>query len=434
VPQAELPGQLLRAITSLRDLPIAPTEKGFGVIASGSRVSAAALADSHPDALGTQFTMPLLVLRDSALRHNADAMADWCTKAGVYLAPHGKTTMAPQLFARQLAAGAWAMTAATISQVQVYRAFGIQRILMANELTDRNGITWLAAELNASPGWDCYAYVDSIAGVRLLDEALRAAGATRPLSVLVELGFTAGRTGCRSVAEALEVAVAAAQAPALRLAGASGYEGGIGRDASPATLDAVAAYCADLRSLARQLPGEPPPGHPWIASAGGSAYFDVVARELTASEPDDPELMVLLRSGCYLTHDHGEYEEIGPGASRGGPELLPAMEVWACVLSRPESELALAGAGRRDASFDQGFPIPVAVRRADGGLAGARHLSVTRLDDQHAYLRVPAAFDLGPGDLVCLGISHPCTTFDKWRAIPVVDDDYTVVDVVRTFF
>jgi len=35
---------------------------------------------------------------------------------------------------------------------------------------------------------------------------------------------------------------------------------------------------------------------------------------------------------------------------------------------------------------------------------------------------------------VCLGISHPCTAFDKWQLIPVVDEEYRIVDVVRTFF
>jgi D-serine deaminase-like pyridoxal phosphate-dependent protein len=59
---------------------------------------------------------------------------------------------------------------------------------------------------------------------------------------------------------------------------------------------------------------------------------------------------------------------------------------------------------------------------------------VTRLDDQHAYISVPPGADLAPGDLLCLGISHPCTTFDKWRAIPVVDDENRVTDVVHTFF
>jgi D-serine deaminase-like pyridoxal phosphate-dependent protein len=143
---------------------------------------------------------------------------------------------------------------------------------------------------------------------------------------------------------------------------------------------------------------------------------------------------VVLRSGCYLTHDHGQYAAVGPGAQRGGPELIPALERWASVLSRPEPGLALAGAGRRDVSFDQGLPIPLRLRRRDGGTLPADSMTVTRLDDQHAYLSIPADAPVAPGDLVCLGISHPCTTFDKWRAIPVVDDDDRVIDVVHTFF
>ncbi len=455
-------------IEALAHRPIAATEKGFGVIAASQLVSAATLAAQHPPALGSDLIMPLLLLRDSALRHNARAMADWCTSAGVRLAPHGKTTMAPQLFARQLAAGAWGITAATISQAQVYRAFGVDRVLIANELTDRAGIRWLATELTADPEWECYAYVDSIAGVGLLDEALRAAAASRPLPVLVELGFPGGRTGCRSVAEALVVAAAVSQAPTLSLAGVAGFEGGLGTDASQSTLDAVAAFCAQLRTLTRQLPGEPavssrppapgelpppgqpppgqpplgqpppgqpvqaPPGGSWILSVGGSAYFDVVVRELTAAE--EPAPTVVLRSGCYLTHDHGEYATIGPDARQRGPELIPALELWAPVLSCPEPGLALACAGRRDVSFDKGLPVPLRVRRPDGELLPADQMTVTRLDDQHAYLRLPAGAELAPGDLVCLGISHPCTTFDKWRVIPVVDDDYRVIDAVHTFF
>ena len=396
-------------------------------------VSAASLAAERPPALGGDFTMPLLVLRDTALAHNTGAMARWCASTGVLLAPHGKTTMAPALFERQLAAGAWGMTAATISQVQVYRSFGIDRILLANELTDRAGIAWLAAELTADPDWECFAYVDSLAGVRLLDDALTAAGASRPLSVLVELGFPGGRTGCRSVDEAIDVAKAASQARTLALAGVSGYEGGIGHGGEPEALDAVAGFCGRLRELG-ELVAASVPG--LIVSAGGSAYFDVVARELTAGSraPGAVSPVVVLRSGCYLTHDHGEYAAIGPASRRLGPDLVPAIELWAPVLSCPEPGLALACAGRRDVSFDQGMPVPLRLRRHDGTIEPASGLVTTRLDDQHAYISVPPDVTLTPGDLLCFGISHPCTTLDKWRVIPVVDDDYHVIDAVHTFF
>jgi len=261
----------------------------------------------------------------------------------------------------------------------------------------------------------------------------------------VELGFPGGRTGCRTLRQAVAVAEAVAAAGSLRLAGASGYEGGLGEDRDPATLNAVAGFCRDLRRLGDLLRGTADGqrgGHSGgprglILSAGGSAYFDVVVSELTAAGAGH---RVVLRSGAYVAHDHGMYAALaphGPDASRQAPPppaLRPALELWAQVLSRPEPDLALLCAGRRDVSFDHGLPVPLRIRRAGGTPAEPRGMQVTRLDDQHAYLSLPANAGLAPGDLVCLGISHPCTTFDKWRVIPVADDEDRVVDVVHTFF
>lgn len=369
--------------------------------------------------------------------------------SGVRLAPHGKTTMAPQIIARQLAAGAWAVTAATIPQVQVFRAFGVQRVLLANEVTDRRGIDWLAAELAADPDFDCYVYVDSIAGTQILDEALRASWQglsgrqRRRLPVLIELGHAGGRTGCRSVPEALDVARAAAATSTLLVVGAAGFEGSIGHDDEPATVAAITGFCRDLRSLSEQLPPLDPSAGPVILSAGGSAFFDIVVRELTAGAgtgAGQQRPPLVLRSGAYVTHDHGFYERIAPrpgppgSPGRTGPLLTPALELWAPVLSRPEPGLAIACAGRRDVSFDQGMPVPIRLRRRDGRLSEAAGMRVTALDDQHAYLNVPPGTALDPGDLVCLGISHPCTALDKWGVIPAVDGDYRVTDAIHTFF
>ncbi len=446
-----VPARLGSAIEALGQRPILATDKGFGCLAAGGLVTAASLAAARRSLFGPDFTMPLAVLRESAVRHNIEQMAAYCAAAGVELAPHGKTTMAPALIARQLAAGAWGVSAATIAQVQVYRAFGVPRVLLANELTDRAGIRWLAGERAADPGFECFAYVDSIAGVALLDEELPAAGGTRarrprPLPVLVELGHAGGRAGCRSIGEALAVGQAVAASRSLRLAGAAGFEGALGHDGTPAALGAVTRFCGELRTLGDLLaetgpaPGGPVRGGPvpggQIVSAGGSAFFDLVVSELTAARPGRPTPTVVLRSGAYVTHDHGYYADLAPAGQggRAGPPLTAALEVWAGVLSRPEPELAMLGAGRRDVSFDQGMPVPLQFRTASGQMFPATGMSVSKLDDQHAYLSVPASSDLAPGDLVGLGISHPCTTFDKWRVIPVADDDYRVVDAIHTFF
>ena len=112
----------------------------------------------------------------------------------------------------------------------------------------------------------------------------------------------------------------------------------------------------------------------------------------------------------------------------------PALELWAQVVSRPEPELALLSAGRRDVGFDAGLPVPLRVRRRDGEAAGLAGAEVTGLNDQHAYLRLDPDSALAPGDLVCLGISHPCTTLDKWRLITMLDDEDNVIGAVHTFF
>ena len=433
------------AIGALREKRITVTDKGFGRLASSSQVTAASLGRSRPSLFGGDFLLPLMVLRESALANNIESMARYCAAAGVLLAPHAKTTMAPQLIGRQLEAGAWAVTAANVAQVQSFRSFGISRILIGNEVTERAAIAWLAAELAADPEFECYCFVDSLAGVALLDDALRAGGlggggaqAGRRLPVLIELGRPGSRAGCRSVDEAAMVAKAAAAAPALRLAGAAGYDGGIGHDDSGATLAAVAGFCRDLRRLGDQVAALPGGQDGYLLSAGGSGFFDVVVRELTAPGARRPAPTVVLRSGAYISYDHGFYERFAPGTrpDRPGPHFVPAFELWAAVLSRPEPGLAIVGAGRHHVAFDQDMPVPLWTRpggaaRADAAPAGMR---VSSVDDQHAYLRLPADSALAPGDLVGMGISHPCTTFDKWRVIAVVDDDYHVIDAIHTFF
>ena len=377
------------------------------------------------------FSYPVLTLRESALAGNLAAMAAYCARAGVELAPHGKTAMSPELAARQLASGAWGITVATIGQLRAYRAFGFPRLLMANELVDETGIAWLAGELAADPGFSAYCYVDSADGVAILDRVLSARPAGRRLPVLVEIGL--GRTGCRTDDEALAVAKAAAATGTLTVAGVAGYEGTIGGTGARA-LDTVAAFCRRLANLATATAGG---DSEFIVTAGGSVYFDVVARELTAGGSGFPAGMtVILRSGGYLFHDHGLYQAATPAARgvAGAPVFRPALELWAQVLSRPEPGLALLGAGRRDVGFDAGLPVPLRARRGDGAAADLTGAEVTGLNDQHAYLRLDPGTALAPGDLVCLGISHPCTTLDKWRVIPVLDEEDRVIDAVHTFF
>lgn len=420
------------ALEALRQRPVDPADKGFTALAP---MTPAELVDRKTSLHGGELTFPLMVLRESNLAGNVATMAAWCEDRGVVIAPHGKTSMSPEVTARQLRAGAWGITAATISQVRAYAEVGVRRILLANQLVDPAGIGWLAAATNADPDLTVLVCVDGPENVELLDRALAAHAATRKLPVLVEIGVPGRRTGARGHEAALEVARAAAAAETLMVVGATGYEGVLGHGRTDADLEAAAEFCREIRRLGLALRDEgllQSPDGELLLSAGGSTYFDVVAQEFAGV----PYSTAVIRSGGYVTHDEGLYGHATPLPTGGEPyELRTALEVWGYVLSRPEPTRALVGAGRRDVPFDVAMPLvqeivaPDGTRREDPG-----SVTVSALNDQHAFLDLPADSGLAVGDLVRFGISHPCTAFDKWRLIPVVDEDDRIVEVAHTLF
>ena len=424
----DVPAERTVPLDPARDTRVDPTTKGFPAVDVPIPLAEVA---SRGWSLG-DLLPPVLVLRESALAHNIALMADYCATHGVELAPHGKTTMAPQLWRRQLDAGAWGITAATVAQARVMLAAGVPRVVIANEVTDATAVGWIAAQL-ADPGPEIVCSVDSTNGVELLAAGI--GGAPRPLPVLVELGHPGGRGGCRTVEEALEVARSVQTKAALVLEGATGYEGTICNGRTSGCLDEVRAFLDRLAALTVRLrnDGLVETEETWV-SAGGSEFFDLVVERLR--EPGGVADRVILRSGSYVAHDAGKHERQSPFADHDREHRFhPAIEVWGAVLSRPEPDLAILGFGRRDVPFDQDLPVPFAVRRRSGErLNVTGTLVVERLNDQHAYARVRSGVSIEPGDLVGCGISHPCTAFDKWRVIPVLDDDEHVIDAVATYF
>ena len=227
-------------------------------------------------------------------------------------------------------------------------------------------------------------------------------------------------------------------APGLRLAGVAGYEGALAHDASPASLAAVEEFLLAMRGLHERLLAEDLyEGEEILVTAGGSAYFDQVARILAPCGSD--RVRVQVRAGAYLIHDDGFYRALSPLRRSGREAFQSAMHAWARVVSAPEPGLALLDAGKRDVSYDEGLPEPQRISASLGGpsrdLTGAR---IDAVNDQHAFLRFdPSTAEVRIGDVIRLGLSHPCTALDKWTIIPVLDgggDDPLVLDLVQTFF
>jgi D-serine dehydratase len=386
--------------------------------------------------------LPACVLRSTELDRNLARFQRFCDEAGVLLCPHAKTAMSPALFNRQLAAGAWGLTFASMTQVRVGRQHGVQRVFYANELVGASDIRYVCDELRRDPGFDFYCLADSVAGVELLAALVARAGPGRRINVLVEGGLSGGRCGVRDVACAVEVAEAVHAARAhLALVGVEGFEGLVQVSEANTHEAEVREFLTFLLASARAIDGR---GlfeeRDILLSAGGSAFYDLVIDEFMPASFSRPH-RVVLRSGCYLIHDRGRYEqllaEVHERTQSSAPALEATLEVWAQVLSAPEPGLVILSAGRRDFGHDAGNPIALAhVARGSGSGRSLRDSGweMIGLSDQHAHMAVPPGHGVAVGDLVALGPSHPCTTLDKWRTIHLVDDDYNVTDTIETCF
>lgn len=380
-------------------------------------------------------SLPAAVLDEEKLEHNLDWMQRFVDAYGANLAPHGKTTMSPQLFARQLRHGAWGITVATAQQVRVAFQHGVQRVLMANQLIGRENMRTVS-EMLETPEFDFYCLVDSSDQIEQLGAYFREQG--QRLQVLLELGVMGGRCGIRGD-EQLRASMAALShwQDAILLRGIEVYEGLLDDE------QAIRPFLQRAVRVTQSLIGEKRfPVPPVLISGAGSAWYDVVA-EVFASAGLGKQVQMILRPGCYLSHDVGAYSraqsrilENNPIARRLQSGLIPALKIWAYVQSRPEPEKAIITMGKRDVAFDAGLPV-AALRFRPGQAqpeAAPQHWQVTKIMDQHAFLQICPGDDLHVGDMLAFDISHPCLTFDKWRTILIVNSRYDVVDVVETWF
>jgi D-serine dehydratase len=412
--------------------------KSYPLTAAPCRASA--LASQGWNLLADDLAYPLATISRSALTHNLAWMQDYARRKGVDLAPHGKTTMSPELFERQLAAGAWGLSFATVYQVAVGVEAGARRIIIANQVlcdADLDGLTLL---LDGHADLRVWFLVDSLAQLALIEDWAARRAAKRPLDVLLEMGIAGQRTGCRTLEQAMELARALAASPAVRFGGIECYEGGVATCDSEHDAREVTALVRRVTEVVRACDTQNLlAGEEILVSAGGSAVFDLVLPLLRLQGTSRP-LRGVLRSGCYVTHDHGTYTRfLKQVEKREGLDssLRAAITVWSMVQSVPEPGLALLSCGRRDISYDLELPLPVqyAPRGARRFEPTPADWKISALNDQHAYLRFdPQGRVPQVGDRVGLGISHPCTTFDKWRWLALVEDDGAISGAVSTRF
>lgn len=412
---------------------ISPLNKGLGVLERPIETSE--IASLGWNLLREDLSLPAAVLYREKLEHNLGWMQRFISAYGMKLAPHGKTTMAPSLFKMQLRSGAWGITLATAQQALVAHAHGVRRVLMANQLVGRENMAIIARLLH-DPEFEYYCLVDSAEQAEQLGRYFGGLGLR--LNVLLEVGVTGGRAGVRDDSQLERVLLTLEQwRDSVALRGVEVYEGVLADEASIRSF-LGRAVCLTQSLLARKRFDRSPA----ILTGAGSAWYDVVAEVFAAAGLGDA-VEIVLRPGCYLTHDVGAYREAqmkilerNPIAWEMKSGLIPALQVWAYVQSIPEVDKAIIGMGKRDAAFDAGLPVPALHFRPGNRTPtpAPGHWSATKMMDQHAFLRINAGDDVRVGDMIGFDIAHPCLTFDKWRTLAMVNAAYDVVEMVQTYF
>jgi D-serine dehydratase len=407
--------------------------KGLGSFESGLDV--ARVSDLGWNLLREDLSLPTAVLYQDRLMHNLKWMQEFIAAYGARLAPHGKTTMAPRLFEMQLHGGAWGITLATAHQTLTAYTHGVHRVLMANQLVGKANMA-IISRLLRDPDFEYFCLVDSAEQIDQLGDYFAAQG--QRLHVLLEVGVMGGRAGVRND-EQLNSALATLSRwkDVIVLDGVELFEGVLNDESS------IRAWLHRVTEAARRIyTGKQFSRIPFLLTGAGSTWYDVVADAFSnAGFGDSAE--IVLRPGCYLTHDVGAYSqaqkrilEHNPIAHRMKSGLLPALQVWAYVQSIPEPDKAIIGMGKRDAAFDSGLPVPALHFRTGNRTptTASPHWEISKIMDQHAFLTISAGDDLRIGDMIGFDICHPCLTFDKWRTLVVLDAEYRVVDMVDTFF
>lgn len=392
----------------------------------------AAIMSAPANLLAEEVCLPAALLKKTALENNIAWMQRYADARGVSLAPHGKTTMTPWIFQAQQRAGAWGIGVGSAWQASAAMASGVERVLMVNQLVGRanmQAVSRLKAHYRTAEFICC---IDSLANARALSTFFNERRQT--LDVLIELGVAAGRCGCRSVEDALALAQAAAELPGLRLRGLELYEGVLHGDDPQPQVEALLRQAADLACRMEHLvEGE------FVLTGAGTVWYDVVCNIwLAAKKP--ARCRIVIRPGCYITHDRGIYDIAqkalvarDPIACDLGGDLTSALELMAMVQSVPEADRAVVNFGKRDCAFDAGLPQPVA-RYRNGAQLSAEGIESVGIMDQHCMLRLAPGSDVQVGDILVFGTSHPCLTFDKWKTLLLVDEQYNVLEELDTLF
>jgi D-serine deaminase-like pyridoxal phosphate-dependent protein len=361
----------------------------------------------------SDLSTPQVLIDHTRAMNNIARVQALATDAGVRLRPHAKTHKSPAVARWQLDAGAVGIACAKIGEAEVFAEAGVQNIRLAYPVNPANAPRLLALMDRATIS----IIVDHPAVARGWSEAMRRAGRTLDVLIKVDVGFH--RCGIDPHADPLGFITTIASLPGLALRGLLSHAGHAYHAASEEELRGIAGDEAALLAALRQR-----------ASASGIALEEIsVGATPTLRFSAGQNGVTELRPGNYVYFDRTQ-------VALGAASLDDcALTVLATVVSKHPGRIVL-DCGSKTLTNDQARGISPAagygaVLAGDSdALDYAREidetLTIERLSEEHATVRVTGATRLEPGDRVRVVPNHSCVVSNLVDAVRLVDGDQVI--------
>lgn len=394
---------------------------------------------------------PILTINENKFNKNLISMKKYSDANNVYLAPHCKTSMSPQLLNKIEELGCWGFTAANNQQLMVLLQMGVKKIILANLITNESNLLNIFELLKKHKHVsELYVCVDSRFGVNLINKISKKYSFNKKIKVLIEIGITNSRSGIRNLSALKSLIKSIVKLPPnFILSGILFYEGAAKSNNYQITLKKVKKIimfgitCINFLARNNLIRNDE-----YIISGGGSEFFDLVVFYIRKFNKFK-KTRIIIRPGSYIAYGHGYYMSVLKKLDirkkiliknkiyKASELFSPSLELWAYIISQQDDGKAILNFGKRDVSYDLGLPIPLAIYRNSKlikKIEKNNKIKIFKLNDQHAFIKFNKGFDIKVGDLLKFGVSHPCITLDNWNTLFMINSNYLIKEGIKTFF
>jgi len=303
---------------------------------------------------------PALLLDLEGMESNLYRMARFFRGRPTKLRPHFKAHQSLFLASKQLQTGSIGISCARLEQAEALVRYGIQNILIANEIAGKDIIERFVELSHYAP------VLVAVDNPKVVCDMAQAAGErAHELNVLVDLDVRLGRCGIRPGEAALSLTKLVIE-KGLRFRGLMGYEGHIPVPAGPEKERVVHAALKQLVDTKTMIEREGIPVE--VVSCGGTSDYSIAGTFPGVTE---------VQAGSYLVMDTWYVSH--------APEFMPTLTVLATVISKTPGERIVVDAGAKAMSGENGLP---SVKGIEGLRVKAMHVEHTLLEISNASVSV----------------------------------------------